>query len=200
MIDPRIRSGILEAAAALGVSPIDLATAISYETAGTFSPTIRGPKTQWGRHRGLIQWGEPQARKYGVDWRYPYKSQLGANGAIVKYLRDAGVRKGMGLLDIYSAINAGRVGRYNRSDAGNGGAWGTVRDKVLHQMGGHRRNAARLIGRYVSPQKPTSAFTMKSPSFSRPFGGGQASAFLPRLLRHSRSRLVGSAEQAILLI
>lgn len=141
-----IAAGIVETANALGIDPLDLATAISYETAGTFDPTKRGPTTQWGQHRGLIQFGEPQAREYGVDWNDPVGSQLGANGAVANYLRRTGVRPGMGLLDIYSAINAGGVGLYNRSDANNGGAPGTVRDKVERQMAGHRRNAVTLLG------------------------------------------------------
>lgn len=141
-----LRAGIVETAQALGMSPFDLATIISYETAGTFDPTKRGPTTQWGQHRGFIQWGEPQARKYGVDWENATGSQLGADGAIVKYMRDAGFKPGMGILDAYSAVNAGRVGRYNASDANNGGAPGTVADKVNNQMAGHRRNAERLLG------------------------------------------------------
>jgi len=139
-------AGIQSTADALGIDPLDLATAISYETAGTFDPTKAGPTTQWGRHRGLIQFGEPQARQYGVDWNDPLGSQLGPDGAVAKYLRDTGVQPGMGLLDIYSAINAGGVGRYDRSDANNGGAPGTVRDKVENQMAGHRRNAMKLLG------------------------------------------------------
>lgn len=141
-----IKTGILSTADALGIDPTDLATAISYETAGTFDPTKKGPTTQWGQHRGLIQFGEPQAKKYGVDWNNPVGSQLGPNGAVANYLREAGVKPGMGMLDIYSAINAGRVGRYNASDAANGGAPGTVRDKVEEQMAGHRRKAMELLG------------------------------------------------------
>lgn len=148
-----LKSGIQETATALGVDPIDLATAISYETAGTFDPTKTGPTTQWGQHRGLIQFGEPQAQKYGVDWNNPIGSQLGANGAVANYLRDTGVQPGMGLLDIYSAINAGGVGRYNRSDANNGGAPGTVRDKVEQQMADHRAKALALFG--GQPPAPT---------------------------------------------
>lgn len=156
-----LRHGIIATAQALGVDPVDLATAISYETAGTFDPTKAGPTTQWGQHRGLIQFGEPQAQKYGVDWSDPVGSQLGANGAVAKYLRDTGVRPGMGLLDIYSAINAGGVGRYGASDANNGGAPGTVADKVRDQMAAHRAKAAALLGdegytpgNYVGQQPP----------------------------------------------
>jgi hypothetical protein len=143
--DSRIRDGIATTATALGIDPIDLATAISYETAGTFDPTKRGPTTQWGQHRGLIQFGEPQARENGVNWDDPIGSQLGENGAVANYLRRAGVQPGMGLLDIYSAINAGAPGLYNRSDANNGGAPGTVRDKVEQQMAGHRAKAMAMF-------------------------------------------------------
>ena len=79
-MDPRLRQGIMETAQSLGMNPLDLATIISYETGGTFDPTKRGPTTQWGQHRGLIQFGEPQARQYGVNWNDPLGSQLGVNG------------------------------------------------------------------------------------------------------------------------
>ncbi|OOG65846.1 hypothetical protein BLJAPNOD_02375 [Ensifer sp. M14] len=141
-----IRNGIISSASALGVDPVELATAISYETAGTFDPRKKGPTTQYGQHEGFIQFGEPQSKEHGVDWNNPVTSQLGENGAVVSYLRKAGVQPGMGLLDIYSAINAGRVGRYGASDANNGGAPGTVRDKVEQQMAGHRGKALALIG------------------------------------------------------
>lgn len=146
-----IALGIKETADALGISAEDLATAISYETAGTFDPKKSGPVTPWGQHRGLIQFGEPQARQHGVDWNNAVNSQLGPNGAVASYLRAAGVKPGMGLLEVYSAINAGGIGEkyFNRKDAHNGGAPGTVRDKVQNQMGGHRANARSLLGDYA---------------------------------------------------
>lgn len=136
---------IAATAADVGIDPVDLATAISYETAGTFDPMKKGPTTKWGTHRGLIQFGEPQAKEYGVDWNDPVGSQLGAGKAVAKYLKKAGVKPGMGLMDVYSAINAGRVGRYGASDAAAGGAPGTVADKVNQQMGGHRNKAQALM-------------------------------------------------------
>lgn len=142
----RIAIGMIEAANALGVSPLDLATVISYETAGTFDPLKRGPTTQWGQHRGLIQFGVPQAADHGVDWDRPVESQLGPNGAVVSYMKTAGVKPGHGLLDMYSAVNAGYVGRYSRTDENNGGAPGTVRDKVNRmQRDGHLDNARRHL-------------------------------------------------------
>lgn len=138
-----LRDAIIATAQKLGIDPLHLATAISYETGGTFDPWKAGPTTQHGQHRGLIQWGEPQARQYGVGPDTPISDQLVAVG---RYLTDRGVRPGMGLLDVYSAINAGRVGLYDRSDANNGGAPGTVRDKVNSQMGDHKLKAASLLG------------------------------------------------------
>lgn len=141
-----LRSGIIETANALGMNPLDLATIISYETAGTFDPSKAGPTTQYGQHRGLIQFGEPQAQQYGVDWGNALASQLGPDGAIARYYKENGWQPGMDMLDAYSIVNAGAPGRYNASDANNGGAPGTVADKVRDQMGGHRQNALALLG------------------------------------------------------
>lgn len=154
-----LRRGIFETARAIGADPLDLATAISYETAGTFDPTKRGPTTQWGQHRGLIQFGEPQARQYGVDWNDPLGSQLGANGAIAKYFTSSGFKPGMSGLDLYSTINAGAPGKYSASDANNGGAAGDVRDKWERQMGGHRQKAAALLGDMVGGAQVASSET-----------------------------------------
>ena len=145
---PTLASGIRAAAEQLGADPLDLATIISYETAGTLNPTHPGPTTKWGLHRGLIQFGEPQAKTFGVDWEDPYNSQLGPDGAVVKYFLNSGYKEGMGLLDMYSIVNAGGPGRYDWSDTKAGGAPGTVRDKVEKQMDGHRAKAKRLLEDY----------------------------------------------------
>lgn len=167
-----LRQAIVATAAKLGIDPHHLATAISYETGGTFDPWKRGPTTQWGTHRGLIQWGEPQARQYGVSADTSVSDQLNAVG---RYLVDRGVKPGMGLLDVYSAINAGRVGLYDRSDANNGGAPGTVRDKVEKQMGAHRSKAAALLGGMnaiaYAPEEP-----VQFPNYSPPTGPRRAGA------------------------
>lgn len=162
-----LRDGIIETAQAIGADPVDLATAISYETAGTFDPMKAGPTTQWGLHRGLIQFGQPQAKQYGVDFSSPeaaMRSQLGANGAIADYFRKSGFKPGMSGLDLYSTINAGAPGKYSASDANNGGAPGSVADKWNKQMAGHREKAMSLIGGDYTPQVPS---------------GGGAAAFAP---------------------
>jgi len=152
-----IREGIIQTAAALGMDPLDLATIISYETGGTFSPTQAGPTTQWGQHRGLIQFGEPQAAQYGVDWNDPMGSQLGPDAAIYRYFVENGWQPGMDRLDAYSIVNAGAPGRYNASDANNGGAPGTVRDKVTGQMAPHEEKARALLGGDYTPSNALAA-------------------------------------------
>lgn len=149
-------------AEARGLNPIDVATAISYETGGKFDPMISGPTTQWGTHQGLIQFGEPQAAEHGADFTDPttaMRSQLNpTNGAVWSYLDAAGVKPGMGLDDVYSAINAGAPGRYGASDANNGGAPGTVADKVAG-MGDHRGTAADWLGGTWTPSDTVTVST-----------------------------------------
>jgi hypothetical protein len=149
----------------LGIDPIDLATAISYETKGTFNPAEKGPTTKWGRHIGLIQMGEPQRKEYGYDPEGSLDSQMSAVG---RYLKDRGVKPGMGLLDVYSTINAGAPGLYNLSDEKAGGAPGTVYEKVRDQMAGHKEKAMNLFG--MLPQEFTNLV------YGRPYGAGQGAA------------------------
>lgn len=150
-VEMDMATGISQTAEALGMDPHDLATIISYETAGSFDPSQKGPTTQWGQHKGLIQFGEPQAQQYGVNWDDPLGSQLGADGAIVKYFQQNGWKPGMGIKDAYSIVNAGAPGRFNASDANNGGAPGTVGEKVDNQFAGHRQKAAELLGGTYTP-------------------------------------------------
>lgn len=158
------------AAKETGLDPVDIGTAISYETGGTFNPTIKGPTTKWGTHRGLFQAGEPQAEKYfGNDFSVPSQMR-----GLVAYLKDAGVKPGMGLLDIYSAINAGQVGKYGASDAAAGGAPGTVADKV-RGMAAHRLRAevllnGKLPAGYSMESKATSAAPAAAVAGGAPFG------------------------------
>jgi hypothetical protein len=136
-----LRESIIGAANELGVNPVDLATAMSYETAGTLDPNQKGPTTKWGQMRGLIQWGEPQRVKYhvgdktGITVSIPDQMR-----GIVKYLQDTGVKPGMGLKNIYAAINAGDALHIYAYDRGT-----TVLDKVA-KMGPNRQQAEKLLG------------------------------------------------------
>ena len=138
--DSELVSAARVTAGRLGISPSDLLTAISYETGGRMSPSLWGGSKN--KYLGLIQFGPEEQKKYGVTSDQSAVDQM---ESVENYLRDRGVKPGMGLLDVYSAINAGRPGLYDRSDAANGGAPGTVAEKVA-SMYGHRQRANALLG------------------------------------------------------
>ena len=168
------RDALIASAQRIGADPLDLATVISYETGGTFNPGIRGGAGN--RHIGLIQFGIPEQQRYGASQGQSFEEQL---PAVEGYLKDRGYQPGMGLLDLYSTINAGRPGRYNASDAGNGGAPGTVSDKVNNQMGAHRTKAAAFLGGDFAPTMPAGTNDGPTPApfgFRPPQSGGEAPA------------------------
>lgn len=172
-MNPELAQAIVASATRLGVDPVDIATAMSYETAGKFSPSMWGGAGK--NYLGLIQFGPEERKKYGVHEGQSVGDQV---VSAENFLRDRGVKPGMGLLDIYSTINAGSPGLYSRSDANNGGTPGTVADKVRDQMAGHRVNALRLLGGQAGmiQQAPSQApNTIATP----PTAGGVASTSPP---------------------
>lgn len=145
-MNPELAQAILSSARRLGADPVDLATVVSYETGGKLDPEIWGGAG--GKHFGLIQAGPAERERYGIQPGMPVDEHM---AGVERYLVDRGFKPGMGLLDLYSTINAGRPGLYNRSDAANGGAPGTVADKVANQMAGHRVKAEKLLALAGSP-------------------------------------------------
>jgi len=147
-----LKEAILKEAARIGADPLDFATVISYETAGSFDAWKIGPKIKWGRHIGLIQMGEPQRKKYGY-------SKDKSIGELVKasadYLVDNGYKAGMNRYQMYATINAGSPYKGHLSDAKNGGAWGTANDKVRYQMKDHENKARALLGGSLTPSPPS---------------------------------------------
>jgi tape measure domain-containing protein len=137
-------AALVQAATKLGINPLDLATFIGFETGGTYDPWQKGPRTKWGQHRGLIQFGEPQQAQYGVSKGQTFEEQI--TTSVVQYLRDvfkqAGrTTAGASLQDLYSAVLAGGVGEkyLDRSDG-----YTTPRKAVASkQMADHRRRAAQ---------------------------------------------------------
>jgi len=145
-MDPNLVPYLKRTAGNLGINPSDLGTAISYETGGTFDPNLWGGSKN--KYLGLIQFGPEEQAKYGVKPGMPLDEHF---SAIENFLRDRGVKPGMGMLDLYSTINAGSPGKYNASDANNGGMPGTVADKVATQMVGHRARANSMLGDDSTP-------------------------------------------------
>jgi hypothetical protein len=131
-----LATAINQAAVNLGINPIDLANVIAYETGGTFSPSIMGGKG--GRHMGLIQFGPSERAMYGASASQTAAEQM---VAVEAYLRDRGVKPGMGLMDLYSTINAGRPGLYGASDRP-----GMTVSSHVAAMAGYRPMSEQLMG------------------------------------------------------
>lgn len=141
---------LTESAARLGVSPRDLATVISFETGGTFSPSIYGGKG--GKYLGLIQFGPAEQQQYGANAKQTDVEQL---QAVERYLTGRGLKPGMDIRDLYSTILAGSPGKYDASDKAAGGAVSSVTAAVGKQMDPHRVKADQLLGNtQVADNKP----------------------------------------------
>lgn len=168
------------------LTPRDVLAMVSYETAGTFDPGIKGPTTQWGQHIGLFQAGtKGVAKEMGITTDTPALTQMQKMG---DYLEQRGFRPGMGVKDAYSAINAGRVGRYGATDENNGGAPGTVAEKVDNQFGGHYAKADSLLGGAIDPKGSSPATTSVMASAAPTPSARPATGLTPDMVAASAQR------------
>lgn len=111
-------------AAEKGYNADDLSKVINYESSGR--PDVWGGKS--GKYFGLFQFGPNERQQFGVDTVHP--SATNQIDAGFKFLEARGFKPGMGLLDLYSTVNAGSPGHYKASD-GNG----TVMSHVAAMQG-----------------------------------------------------------------
>jgi hypothetical protein len=136
-------AALVRVADRLGLSPADLAAIFSFETGGTLSPAEPGRGAAAGRV-GLIQAGPNEMREYGIHGGQTFAQQL---EGVARYLKARGVRPGMGLPDLYAAINGGNV-RAGWTADGNG----TVArsEATQRRLREHRDQAIRRLG--LSPR------------------------------------------------
>jgi hypothetical protein len=167
------QKAIVREANRLGVDPKDLATIMSYESAGSFDPNRTGPvdkragasgavaKGAQPNMLGLIQFGTFEQLDYGIKPGMSFDEQMVKVG---DYLEKKGFKKWLAehedatdeqkRIALYSTVNAGGPDESNWSkrDSWMGGAPGTVADKVgvMFQEGKpgitHRGNAVQLMG------------------------------------------------------
>ena len=136
-------NALVEVAGELGVSPIDLATIIGFETGGTYDPGIVGG--EGGNYQGLIQFGGPERTAYGVVPGMSFEEQL--RGPVKRFFQDrfavAGMStQGANLEDLYTTVIAGNPGA-NR-DAQD--SFGTSARSGVAKMGPHRERAMQRFG------------------------------------------------------
>lgn len=130
---------LVSVASRLGLDPADLAAVFSFETGGTLSPSEPGRGAAVGRV-GLIQAGPDEMRTYGINARQTFAQQL---EGVARYLKDRGVRPGMGLADIYAAVNGGNVREGWRPD---GNKVVPRSPSTLRLLNEHRQRAVRRLG------------------------------------------------------
>lgn len=133
---------LMAAAQRLGVSPLDLATIISFETGGTFSPSKWGGAG--GNYMGLIQFGGPERRQYGANPNQSFEEQV--TGPVVRYFQDRFKGVGMStqgatLEDLYTTVLAGNP-RANRNARDS---FGTSARSGVAAMGPHRQKALQMF-------------------------------------------------------
>ena len=158
-----IQRGIIQLANKYGMNPVDVATFIRYETAGSMDPYKKGPTTKWGTHRGLIQMGDVQQRQYGINLD-PNKGDVSSVEeqfvAVGKYFDDVGFGKWLAdnpnatvhqkRLAMYASVNAGSPKKIHASDANNGGAPGDVSDKVADMYSENDNSHYAFAKQYMS--------------------------------------------------
>ena len=138
------QQAIVAAAKQVGIRPIDLAAAMSYETIGSFDPSITN---QLG-YSGLIQFSPDNQKTYGVTADSTFEEQA---HAAARYLKDRGVRPGDGINRIYAAILIGNAdGKgpngedYMDAEDVNGNSVNSALKDLL-PGGGHYQNADRFL-------------------------------------------------------
>lgn len=167
------QQALIASAQRLGLSPVEWGGIIHYESGG--DPSRWGGTG--GRHVGLIQFGPNEQKQFGVTGRESFQDQLLKAEA---FMSARGYKPGMGVMNAYSTINAGSPGRFNASDAGNGGLPGTVADKVNNQFAPHYAWANKFLGGGM--QLPASAGGSIRPAafgLSGPTQSGGAGTVLP---------------------
>lgn len=131
---------IVNAAQKLGISPLDLATIIGFETSGTYNPNIVGG--EGNRYRGLIQFGPDEQKKYFKPGQ-SFEQQI--QDGVVRYFQDRFAKagkttQGASLLDLYTTVLGGNpnANPYAKDSNGTSAISG-----VNQMMGRHRAEALK---------------------------------------------------------
>jgi murein DD-endopeptidase MepM/ murein hydrolase activator NlpD len=133
----------------LGVDPQAVATFINYETAGQLlsGQNRSGLDTfggAGGQYLGWIQFSPANQRKYGVK---PGMSYMEMANAVVRYLKDTGIRPGDTLSTMYQAVQAPAYVSQARSTGRNFSADsnGSVSDHVENMLKMHGPKASSWL-------------------------------------------------------
>jgi tape measure domain-containing protein len=166
---------LVAAAAKLGVSPLDLATIIGFETGGTYSPSKMGGAG--GNYMGLIQFGPNERRQYGAHRGQSFEEQV--QGPVVRYFQDRfkGVgmsTQGADLLTLYRTVLGGNP----KASLTGRDAFGTSPQSGVAAMAPHRAEARRRFFSGATISGPTPAGAPVSPTMAPPPAGFDPSSIM----------------------
>lgn len=156
------RQAVQYIASNLGVDPVDVATFINYETAGSLvsGSYRRGLDIMGGdggNYLGWIQFSPYNQQKYGVK---KGMNAMQMAEAVTRYLKDAGIKPGDGLEMLYQAVQApaylGRAraqGRVIGADSN-----GTLTQHIKNMRSQHRNRAGAWLMEGAATGGTTSAW------------------------------------------
>ena len=96
------RQAIFDAAKNLGLDPYQFGGFLSLESGANMDPNIVGGAG--GRHKGLIQFGQSEQQKYGIQGP---QTRAGQIPKVLQYFRDRGYKPGMGIERAYATVLGG---------------------------------------------------------------------------------------------
>jgi hypothetical protein len=133
----------------LGVDPVDVATFINYETGGSLvSGRYSRGLDVWGgdgnNYFGWIQFSPANREKYGVK---PGMNSMQMADAVVRYLKDSGIRPGDGLEMMYQAVQAPALLKEARAAGRNIGrdSNAAISEHIRRMRAEHRNVAGRWL-------------------------------------------------------
>lgn len=107
------RQAIFDAAKKLGLNPYEFGGFLSLESGTNMDPNIVGGAG--GRHKGLIQFGQNEQQKYGIQGP---QTRAGQIPKVLQYFEDRGYKPGMGIEKAYATVLGGNPGvSLNAKDA-----------------------------------------------------------------------------------
>ena len=170
------RMAIFRGAQKLGLDPYEFGGFLSLESGPNMDPNIVGGAG--GQHRGLIQFGQNEQKRYGISGP---QTRAGQMPAVLKYFEDRGFKPGqMGIDRAYATVLGGNPNVSLKAKD----SFGTSVSSALPRFkkgGDLYENARRVLGDLpVTPENPA------APVASTPVqkGNQQAGSLLQSIMKY----------------
>lgn len=134
------RQAIFDAAKKLGLNPYEFGGFLSLESGANMDPNIVGGAG--GRHKGLIQFGQSEQQKYGIQGS---QTRAGQIPKVLQYFEDRGYKPGMGIEKAYATVLGGNPNVSLNAKDSFGTSVGSA-SKRFKSGGDLYANAKRVLG------------------------------------------------------